>query len=201
MSAAYLEASWLRRLMSLARPAQPITPFAQNVNIVNDGSYRSSREHAPCARTFTTFLTPGAGEHAYLELTGSDTKGAPIILLHELVGSALFVNLTVIVGTAPIGSLTTVSRAAIQPVFQEQDEALEALLFAGTIATANIPATFGTLPVDWQDDGAVIDGSGVRMLPGPLGFAAIAPAGHSIFAIGPVAQSWAFDATWQAMRT
>jgi hypothetical protein len=144
----YSEASWLRRLWSLARPGDPTTPYVSNVNLVNDGSVRSSRERAPYGRVLGTTAAPAAGEFAGWELRADDNLGvAPLTMLHGLrafaTGGAVLIGMV----QAPTAALIA-DRTAAAFRFSDADPDITLSVFTLSSAGGDLPATPFTLPPD-----------------------------------------------------
>lgn len=158
MQSSFQDAGWLRRLRSLALPGRAKADEVQNVNIVNDRSYASSRERAPYAFHTVLVAAPGAGVHNFVEITGVDSLGvAPEKLLHRM-----FVQLPPLAGQDGAAlsianlngaALTTATRVATTPMLLEADPELTPQLFIGTITTANLPATRANLPLKQVQEG------------------------------------------------
>lgn len=143
----YQNAGWLSRLVSLGKPGEPLSSVAANVNLVNDGSVRSSRERAPYGRVIRTSPAPAAGEFAGWELRADDTLGNPLVMLHGLRAFATG-------GAVLIGNLASPSAALIADrtasSFQFGDSDADVTLTVNTLSTAggDLPATPFTVPPD-----------------------------------------------------
>lgn len=145
----FQDAGWVRRLWSLARPGDPVAEYVANINVVNDGAYRGSRERAPFAMHNQLLFAAGAGVHNFVEIGGFDQLGPTRNMLHyarfeEAQAGALTGLIQWVIADG--AALTTASRAAATPVFVDADPDVTPQIFLGTIATANIPATAQILP-------------------------------------------------------
>lgn len=144
------DADWLRRLWSLGRPGSPAVEYVQHVNVVNDRGYSSSHEHAPVAQQTSFLAAGGAGVHVFFELTGSDGLAPPLKMLHRIraiTSTSATVNGFLSWVIANPASVTTATRVATTPQLADSDPDVAALLFEGTIATANLPATRRFIPM------------------------------------------------------
>lgn len=145
----YQDASWIRRLWSLAKPGDPIAEYVSNVSVVNDRRFSSSRERAPYAWHSVLMGAAGAGIHNFLELQGLDALGPTVNLLHRFRGETAMANtLTglITVAIADGAALTTATRVLTTPLVSDADPDVTPRLFLGTIASANIPAVSAVLP-------------------------------------------------------
>lgn len=145
MQSSFQDAGWLRRLRSLALPGRAKADEVQNVNLVNDRSYSSSRERAPYAFHSAIQAAGGAGIHNFFEITGIDSLGpAPEKLLHRLwiQGNVGAGGQSFSIANVNGAALTTASRVATTPMLSDADSELTPQLFIGTIATANLPTRF-----------------------------------------------------------
>lgn len=193
----YSEASWLRRLWSLARPGDPTTPYVQNVNLVSDMRYRSSREHAPWGRIVGSGAAPAAGEFAGWELRADDPLVNPVVMLHHLRafgGAAVSIIASVQLPTAAL----IADRTAAAFSFRDNDADLSLTVNQLSTAGGDLPGT----PMVLVPDGSGIAGWMGIMPWGPsVPFAGYWQGGESLFV-------WAFaadtvvqiDAAIQGMR-
>jgi len=145
----FQNAGWLSRLWSLAKPGSPIAELITNVQLVQDRSWSSSREHAPYAMHAGILSPAGAGVHNFVEIGGTDSLAPTLNLLHygrlELTQSNTLTGLVSVVLQDGAG-ITTATRAAVTPIVRDADPDVAVTIFEGTIATANIPAAVEALP-------------------------------------------------------
>lgn len=146
----FVNYDWWRRLVQLSSGQDdPRVPGVTHVNIVQDSSWRGSRERGPLAQHAVQLAAGGAGIHGFFEIRGSDTMGTiPIKLLHRLRTEVQMSSIADgLISVALADSLTTASRIATTPAMLEVDgEGVVPQFFIGSIATANLPATRIVLP-------------------------------------------------------
>lgn len=145
----FQDSAWLRRLWSLAKPGDPLTDYVTNVQTVNDRGYASSRERAPYASASNSMIAQGAGVHNFVEIGGVDLLGPTTNLLHAMHFEVE--QSTVLTGVVSWivqdgAALTTVARVATTPTTLDPDPDVTPVLFIGSIATAQLPATRTQLP-------------------------------------------------------
>lgn len=204
----FQDAGWIRRLWSLAKPGDPVAEYVANVNIVNEGAYRGTRERAPFAMHSQLAFGAGAGVHNFMEIRGFDPLGPTQNLLHYArieegqVGALTGLVQWVIADGAAI---TTATRVATTPMFRDSDPDVTPQLFIGTIATANIPATAQILPrsnaLGRTGATPVFDQSVTELWPlGALPFAASWTGPNSLIFYGEANTATTFLMAWQAIR-
>lgn len=204
----FQDAGWLRRLWSLATPGDPVAEYVSNVNVVNDGAYRGSRERAPFAMHNQLLFAAGAGVHNFVEIGGLDRLAPTRNMLHYArfeEGQAGALTGLVQWVIADGAALTTVTRAAATPVFADADPDVTPQIFIGTIATANIPATAQILPrsnaLGRTGATPVFDAGITEVLPlKSLPFAATWLGPNRLIFIGGANEITTFMLAWQAVR-
>lgn len=188
----YQNANWMKRLWGLAAPGKPGAEFVQNVNLVNDGAYRSSRERAPYARHFGLMSAAGAGSHTVLEIRAADSFTAlpAIALLHHLL-AVPSTGLLAMQLADPAG-LTFASRTLQTPLFRDRDAELTPEVRHCVMTTANLPANGALVP-----NNAVI----TNLDPQGLPFAMSWDDGRSLFVWSATDNAQLIvDVCFQAMR-
>lgn len=204
----FQDAGWIRRLWSLAKPGDPLAQYVSNVNIVNEGSYRGTRERAPFAMHSQLAFPAGAGVHNFMEIGGLDPLGPTQNLLHYArieEGQAAALTGLIQWVIADGAALTTATRVATTPMFRDSDPDVTPQLFLGTIATANIPATAQIIPrsnsLGRTGATPVFDDSVTEVLPlRGLPFAATWTGPSRLIFFGEANTMTTFMMAWQAIR-
>lgn len=205
----FQDAAWLRRFWSLAKPGDPVVDYVTSVQIVNDRRYASSRERAPYAGHAGLMVAAGAGVHNFVEIGGLDGLGATRNLLHRarfevLDDMATSLNGLLQAALVDGAALTTATRVATTPIFRDSDPDVTPVLFLGTIATANIPASAVILPrsttLGLTGATPAFGSAVVDVDPCALGFAQTWSGPANVIFFGPADVSIIWKATWQAMR-
>lgn len=166
----YQNAGWLSRLISIAKPGEPANEYVTNVNLVNDGSVRSSREQAPFGRIIGVSPAPAAGEFAGWELRADDNLRSPLTLLHGLRAFASGPASIIAFLSQPTATFIA-DRTAASFSFRDNDPDVSLSVFSLSTAGGDLPASPMVLPPD----------IGVT-----AGWAAIVPFGDAL----PFAAQW-----------
>lgn len=202
-------AGWISRLWALGKPGAPTTEYVQNVNLVNDRRYASSREHAPHAAHAGFLTAPAAGTHNFVELGGSDALAAVVNLLHYMrveLSQANQLTGLLRIALADGAALTTATRTAVAPMFLDSDPDVVPALFEGTITTANIPASAEILPKSGslgQTNATPAYPTAITELKqlGALPFALSWLGPRRLILFGGDAEIMEYFVAWQAMRS
>jgi len=205
----FQDSGWLRRLWSLAKPGDPVTEFVQNVHLVQDRRWSSSRERAPYAAHSGFLLAAGAGVHNFVELRGVDALAATVNLLHACRWEEAMVNtLTGLMSwvIADGSALTTATRVNTTPAVADSDPDVRCELFIGTIATANIPASAVSMPrsngIGQTAATPSFQSATTEFTPAAgLPFCLSWPGPRSLMLFGGANQISAFHVLWQAIRS
>lgn len=143
----YQNAGWLSRLISLAKPDTPASPFVANVNVVNDNAFRSSREAAPIGRVISVSPAPAAGEFAGWELRADDPLRTPLVQLHGLRAFAAGPAAIIAHIQTPTAALIA-DRTAAAFSSEDQDPDVNLSVFTLSTAGGDLPGTPMILPPD-----------------------------------------------------
>jgi len=196
----YQDASWLRRLWSLASPDKPDADYVANVQLVNDRGYAGSRERAPYAEASVSIGAAAAGEHSYIEIGGTDsfTGSARTILIHQAAAQVAGGLLHLWSTPAAITTATTARTAVALGTSDNDDGEITPTLFRADVATANIPAAAQGIPA-WSS--SATDASfWINSHPG-LHWALRGRPGQSLYLFAGNNAAITFFVVWQAMRS